>query len=135
MESSSSSLSLLIFQNLEAFEEHIGTRGVRDLKGSRCRPKHGKDKFPWEFVSKGWKGSSYWGLAEVISELNFRPAQKATLRYHSWLAVFFKFHHLGVLLECVVSFLPSADKTCCRTVSVPSQRAFQVALSRRDGSK
>lgn len=84
-----SSLSLLIFPDLEAFEEHIGTRGVRDLKGSRCRPKHGKDKFPWEFDSKGWKGSSHWGLAEVISELNFRPAQKATLRYHSWLAVFF----------------------------------------------
>ena len=114
---SSSSLSLLIFPDLEAFEEHIGIRGVRDLKGSRCRPKHGKDNFLWKFDYKGWKGSSHWGLAEVISELNFRPAQKATLRYHSWLAVFFKFHNLSVLLECVVSFLPSADKTCCWTVT------------------
>lgn len=131
------SLSLLVFQNLEGFEEHIGTRNLKEAGAGQNTEKTSflGSLTPFMLPRVGREVQIGVWQVRVRVELSFRRAQKATLQYDWWLAVFFKFHNLSGLLECVVLFWPSADKTCSRTVTVPTQSALQVALSRRDGSK
>lgn len=105
-------------------------------KGKQVQAKTRKRQVSLGVWLQGLEGKFTLGFGWSYLWTKFSTSTKSDLTI-SFVArcFFFKFHNLGVLLERVVSFLPSADKTCCRTVTVPTQRAFQVALSRRDGSK